>query len=551
MKSKSLILTTALVLAASLGFHPTQALASQPVSIESLLHEMTDRDAVARFPEPDFRLKEFSSYDRRSKTPADPKGWFGNYDFNIGEKARNFVRIEEKDGRKEWVLMDHQGPGVVVRSWMPFGKVPEGVMIRFYLDGSKTPALEGNACSLLNGSGLIPYPFAHPSLKSAVSYFPIPFAKSCKVTLTATPPAFYYILTFRAYEQGTEVKTFTLEDLHAAQATLKKVGHTLLHPRSSGAQSPVGFTARLGTNEEKSVDLPAGTAAVRELSVKLGSYAEASVTRTTVLKLEFDGKETVWCPVGDFFGTGIGLHPFQEWYRTVAEDGTMTCRWVMPYQTGGKISIVNLGKQLVDVELKAATGAWKWDDRSMFFHANWRGQYPVPTLPRSDWNYITLKGRGVYVGDTLTVMNPAPSDWWGEGDAKVWVDGESFPSLFGTGTEDYYGYSWGGGGTDFYEHPFHAQPCAHIYDKLNPKPVDAPRSTQGYSTETRTRALDGIAFGSSLQFDMEIAHQTKQKCDMGYGVGTYWYGFANTTSNRGANPVELRNVPPLPNKPKN
>jgi hypothetical protein len=100
------------------------------VSIESLLNEMVDRDSVARFPEHDFRLKEFSSYDRRSKTPADPKGWFGNYDFNIGEKARNFVRIEKKDGRKEWVLMDHQGPGVVVRSWMPFGKVPEGVMIR-------------------------------------------------------------------------------------------------------------------------------------------------------------------------------------------------------------------------------------------------------------------------------------------------------------------------------------------------------------------------------------------------------------------------------------
>ena len=68
------------------------------------------------------------------------------------------------------------------------------------------------------------------------------------------------------------------------------------------------------------------------MSVKLGSYEDPAVTRSVVLKMEFDGKETVWCPVGDFFGSGIGLHPFQGWYRTVAEDGTMSCRWVMPYQ---------------------------------------------------------------------------------------------------------------------------------------------------------------------------------------------------------------------------
>jgi phage protein U len=46
------------------------------------------------------------------------------------------------------------------------------------------------------------------------------------------------------------------------------------------------------------------------------------------------------------------------------------------------------------------------------------------------------KGRRVYVGDTLTIMNPE-EQWWGEGDEKIWVDGEDFPSLFGTGTEDY------------------------------------------------------------------------------------------------------------------
>ena len=258
--------------------------------------------------------------------------------------------------------------------------------------------------------------------------------------------------------------------------------------------------------------------------------------------MEFDGKETVWCPIGDFFGSGIGLNPVQGWYRTVAEDGTMTCRWVMPYQKNGKVSVVNLSEQPVNVELGVKTGKWKWDEHSMYFNAAWRGQYPVATRPFSDWNYVTLKGRGVYVGDTLTIMNPVKK-WWGEGDEKIWVDGEDFPSLFGTGTEDYYAYSWGGRSTDFYEHPFHAQPHSHVYNKLNRK-ADDERNSQGFSTETRSRSLDTMPFGSSLQLDMEVWSGTD--CEMGYGVGAYWYGFADTSSNRQPEPVEVLNVPPLP-----
>lgn len=285
-------------------------------------------------------------------------------------------------------------------------------------------------------------------------------------------------------------------------------------------------------------------ASVRKLSVKLGDYSDPNVTRQVILKMEFDGKETVWCPIGDFFGCGIGLNPMQGWYRTVAEDGMMTCRWVMPYQKGGKVSLLNLSGAPVDAELEVKTGDWIWDERSMYFHAAWRGQYPVPTRPFSDWNYVTLKGRGVYVGDTLTVMNPV-EQWWGEGDEKIWVDGEDFPSIFGTGTEDYYAYSWGGRSTDFYEHPFHAQPFANKFNKLDRKPEsDDSRNTQGFSVETRSRALDTMPFGSSLQLDMEVWSGTD--CDMGYQVGAYWYAFADTTSNRKPEPEEVLNVPPLP-----
>ena len=179
----------------------------------------------------------------------------------------------------------------------------------------------------------------------------------------------------------------------------------------------------------------------------------------------------------------------------------------------------------------------------MYFHAAWRGQYPVPTRPYSDWNYVTLKGRGVYVGDTLTVMNPVER-WWGEGDEKIWVDGEDFPSIFGTGTEDYYAYSWGGVSTDFYEHPFHAQPRCHIYNKLNRKTNAMSATRRATAPKPARRSLDTMPFGSSLQLDMEVWSWTD--CDMGYGVGTYWYGDAATTSNRKPDPARRSAVPPLP-----
>ncbi|MDX2430790.1 MAG: DUF2961 domain-containing protein, partial [Bacteroides sp.] len=474
------------------------------ITIESLLEEMVNRDAVARYPHPDFRLKQQSSYNRASTSPEDTLGWFHNFDRNTDSTHHNFVRIEENQGRKEWVLMEHEGAGAIVRTWMPFrsaGKPESTTHIRIYLDGSEEPVLEGNLLGLFNGTGLFPYPFAHKSLRSAVSFFPIPYGKSCKITADDHP--FFFQFTYREYPEATRVETFTMEDFNAAEPLIEEVGKSLLDPGNSAKGELLSLKTGLAAKEEKFMELPSGTAAVRDLTVKLGSFEDSLITRSVILKMEFDGRETVWCPVGDFFGTGIGLNPFQGWYRTVLEDGTMSCRWVMPYRESGKISIVNLGEDPVDVELEAVIGDWKWDERSMYFNAAWRGQYPVPTRPYSDWNYVSLKGRGVFVGDALTVMNPVER-WWGEGDEKIWVDGESFPSIFGTGTEDYYGYSWGGRSTDFYEHPFHAQPRCYVYDKLNRKNDPTERNTSGFSTETRTRSLDGMPFGSSLKLDMEV-----------------------------------------------
>ena len=255
--------------------------------------------------------------------------------------------------------------------------------------------------------------------------------------------------------------------------------------------------------------------------------------RATMLVVECDGQRTVWCPVGDFFGSGVGLNPFRGWWRVVGKDGWMTCYWPMPFEEACRVRLVNYGAQDVQAELVIGRGPWRWDERSMHFHATWRHEFPIATRPFRDWSYVEVKGSGVYMGDTLAVMNPVPT-WWGEGDEKIWVDGEAFPSHFGTGTEDYYGYAWGDAA--FFEAPFHAQPH-----------VEGP-GRQGHTTVTRTRGLDAIPFAASLRADMEVWHW--RSVEVAYAAAAYWYARPGATSNRGPMPAEATRPIPGPPEPK-
>ena len=96
---------------------------------------MVDRDSLARLPARAFRCLQASSYDRAQTDPSNPKTWFANHDYE------QFIRIETNEGRKEWVIMEHQGPGCIVRFWIPLHGAKNNQLIRFYFDGAKTPSL--------------------------------------------------------------------------------------------------------------------------------------------------------------------------------------------------------------------------------------------------------------------------------------------------------------------------------------------------------------------------------------------------------------------------
>jgi hypothetical protein len=494
------------------------------ISLESLLREMVDRNALARYPDPSYTCQQASSYDRRS---IDPKqsGWFANNDYS------QFIRSEQRGGRTEWVMMDAEGPGAVVRFWMgaPVPQHGPTGTLRFYFDGSEEPAIETVADKLLSGESFVREPLAAVRSIGRNLYLPIPYARRCKITYDRPnhwkskndEDCAWYNINYRTYPRRTDLQTFTMGEFEAARTLVDQIGKNLLtidQYSGLGTRTTPQETRTLRPGSSITQTL-SGPAAVRKLSLRIAADNLPQALRDTVLSLEFDGEETVWSPVGDFFGSGIGLNPFHDWWRAVDNDGTMSCWWVMPFNDSCKVRLDNIGGQTLDVGFgPLVSGPWQWDDRSMHFHANWRQQYGIDTKKEDglDWNYIEIAGQGVYAGDTLTIHNGS-SEWWGEGDEKIFVDGESFPSNFGTGTEDYYGYSFGDRGV-FFEAPFHAQPRADG----NHQP--------GYTVNTRTRSLDAIPFMKALKFDMEIWHWAKTT--MTYAVTTYWYARPGATSNR-------------------
>ncbi|MCO6045189.1 DUF2961 domain-containing protein [Aeoliella sp. ICT_H6.2] len=517
----------------------TLVTASEKVTLDSLLEEMTSRETLARFPQPAYSCSQASSYDRESEDPSNHHAWFANAD------RSQWVRIEENevDGetRKEYVMMDQEGPGAIVRFWGtwhgPRGEKFSNGTLRIYLDGSDTPAIEGPIQDVLDQGMLAGAPLSQGvsprtpyGQRGHNLYLPIPYAKHCKVTYETDVlvdigarrgEALYYQINYRTYEPGTEVESFSMDQLAESKDAIAEAQRQLTGRFRPDANSTTSSSGELGTGNKMTAQLK-GSQAVRQISLKLDAEDMAQALRSTVLKIEFDGEPCVWVPVGEFFGIGYQPSEYKSFYTQMKSDGTLVSYWVMPFEKSANITLQNLGDEPVNADLHVRSSQWKWDDRSMHFHAVWQELYHVDSFVDSerpgdaayDVNYVTVDGKGVYVGDTLTVFNGAAA-WWGEGDEKIYVDGETFPSHFGTGTEDYYGYAWCR--PEKFDAPFHAQPTGD------------GNLAGGFSVNSRYRGLDAIPFTESIKFDMEMWHWKSTKVN--YAPTAFFYARPGATAN--------------------
>ena len=182
--------------------------------------------------------------------------------------------------------------------------------------------------------------------------------------------------------------------------------------------------------------------------------------RDTILRFYWDGEETpsVEVPLGDFFCNGHARRcDVNSLPMVVAPSGGFNSYWPMPFRKGARITIENQHQDGIRGFFYQITYALtEVPDNAAYFHAQWRRSLTTRSYPE----HVMLdgvKGQGHYVG-TFLAWTQLSNGWWGEGEIKFFMDGDTeYPTICGTGTEDYFCGAWAFGG-ETYSTPFLGYP---------------------------------------------------------------------------------------------
>jgi len=192
--------------------------------------------------------------------------------------------------------------------------------------------------------------------------------------------------------------------------------------------------------------------------------------RDCVLRFYWDGEETpsIEAPLGDFFCNGHNIrHNVTSLPVAVNPSGGFNCYWPMPFRKHAKITIENQRHEAIwGFFYQISYALTEVPDNAAYFHAQWCRS----VTPRECPEHVILsglKGKGHYVG-TFLAWTQMSTGWWGEGEIKFFIDGDSkFPTICGTGTEDYFGGAWCFGET--YSTAFLGYPLWHKAEGQVPK----------------------------------------------------------------------------------
>jgi hypothetical protein len=194
-----------------------------------------------------------------------------------------------------------------------------------------------------------------------------------------------------------------------------------------------------------------GAGIIRRMWITI-SDRSPQMLRGLKIEMFWDGakKPAVSAPFGDFFGIGLGRKtPFECAFFSDSEGRSFNCIIPMPFKKSARIVVSNQsGKNLdmlfydINYSLSANT-----DNDALYFHCFW-SRDTLTTLGKDFEILPKTTGKGRFLGVNVGVMaNPVyQKAWWGEGEVKVYLDGDAqYPTLVGTGTEDYIGSAWGQG----------------------------------------------------------------------------------------------------------
>lgn len=498
------------------------------LSYVDVANGLTDLTALANVVENGEKSWESSAYDKASRYNEETgqyEGWFADSDWGYDSPSNGDGGI---------IAAEMEGPGVLTRIW---SASPSDGHVKIWVDGKLAIDMPFKD---LFGTGA--YPFNLSELcyfagRGANCYVPITYNESCKVVLYEGWGQ-YFQINYLTYGENTSVESFELPLSSKATKALNAVNVQLAGDLSALVTTENTIENTVTVKAGESVDLlnVKEAAAITNMTIKIndldmtigtdGVAHDWKALSDMVLSMKWDQEETesVWSTLGGFFASQTGLNEYSSISSGVLEDGTMYSNWYMPYETGAIVTVTNDGDEDYSITYTIAKDALEPEEAAeqMRFHAKWmRAEDPVfenndrwPDTP-----FLELQGSGRYVGTSLHVYKPIgygdglgngltsynpvngktesiyPSEWWwGEGDEKFFVDGEKFPSWFGTGVEDYFGYAWGTWNP--FSEAYHSQPF-----------TNGGMWGTGNRLNNRFHVLDNVPFAESLEACLEKYHR--------------------------------------------
>jgi hypothetical protein len=466
----------------------------------------------------DTQAHYLSSYDRSG----------GNDDGFNGTYSALYV-----DANGEHVIFDVKGPGTVYTMWFTsrvsgFSPLELG-RIRFYFDDESKPRIDMDVDELFSGrkAPFIP-PFAYNRFTSSgghVCLMPFPFAKRLKIT-TETRAGFYNVY-YHTYSPDRRVESWTgNEDASNVERMWKQVGQdpkprrreevfsgtlTVQEPSLPDGE-PVWGRATILEHE--------GTGAISSFRINPLFPLTPYQLNHIHLKIYWDGQAepAVDTPLGSFFGSGLGEASVRSVPIGMSPSGHYYCYFPMPFWEKFQVELVNENPEATpeiwwEIRMTPASELDYPPNQTGYFHARYKKEWP--TTPGRDYTLLDTEGRGVYVGQVMTVepLRPEVKRWW-EGDLRTFIDGRRHPAFHGTGHEDEYLGGWSNEWLmNPYSLPMHGQPKT---DRLTQVDFQWSAATTVYRF-----FAGGVPYQSKLSISTE--HGAENTADAMYSSVAFYY----------------------------
>ena len=232
---------------------------------------------------------------------------------------------------------------------------------------------------------------------------------------------------------------------------------------------------------------------------------QAQVNRHSILRIYWDDQErpSVECPIGDFFASAFTsfqvYRPLVSLPVCVNPGNALNCYWEMPFRKRCRMTMENIGREDITLFYQIDHTLTEVPEDCAYFHAQFRRVNPLPY--KQVYTILDgVKGQGHYVG-TYMAWGVNNNGWWGEGEIKFYMDGDGeFPTICGTGTEDYFCGSYNFENKDTKQYQEFNTPYAGLSHVVKP---DGVYNSQQRFSMYRWHIMDPVRFAKDLRVTIQ------------------------------------------------